>query len=82
MSERQCMHVVVQDPSLVIGTSHQCLHIINALLARKNDGVAKGLVRIDETVEHGFLSCQQIDVLVIPLLVFSNSAILLLHILS
>ena len=28
MSERQCMHVVVQDPSLVIGTSHQCLGLL------------------------------------------------------
>ena len=28
MPKRQCMHVVVQDPSLVIGTSHQCLGLL------------------------------------------------------
>ena len=36
MSERQCMHVVVQDPSLVIGTSHQCLGL---LLRRDIEGL-------------------------------------------
>ena len=25
MSERQCVHVVVQDPSLVVRASHECL---------------------------------------------------------
>ena len=47
---------------------HLSLHIIDALFARRNDGVVQCVVRFDETVEHGFLPCQQIDVFVTPLL--------------
>ena len=28
MSERQCVHVVVQDPSLVVCASHECLGLL------------------------------------------------------
>ena len=28
MSKRQCVHVVVQDPALVIGASHECLGLL------------------------------------------------------
>ena len=28
MTESQCMHVVVQDPTLVIGVSHECLGLL------------------------------------------------------
>ena len=28
MPECQCMHIVVQDPSLVIGASHECLGLL------------------------------------------------------
>ena len=47
---------------------HLSLHVIDALLARRNDSVVQCVVRFDETVEHGFLPCQQIDVFVTPLL--------------
>ena len=36
MPERQCMHVVVQDPSLVIRASHECLGL---LLRRDIEGL-------------------------------------------
>ena len=28
MSECQCVHVVIQDPTLVIRTSHECLGLL------------------------------------------------------
>ena len=52
---------------LVLG-HHFSLHIINALLARGYDCIAQGIVCFDESIEHGFFPCQQIDILVTPLL--------------
>ena len=46
---------------------HLTLHIINTLLARKNDGIVHRVVRLDEAVEHGFFPCQQINILVTTL---------------
>ena len=59
----QLHHVII----LVLG-HHLSLHIIDALLTRRNDGIVQCVVRFDEIVEHGFFPCQQIDVLVTPLL--------------
>ena len=47
---------------------HLILHIINTLLARWNESIVHRVVWLDKAVEHWFLPCQQIDVLVIPLL--------------
>ena len=38
---------------------HLSLHIIDALFVRRNDGIVQCVVRFDETVEHGFLSCNR-----------------------
>ena len=50
MTERHCMHVVVQDTSLVIGASHQCL----ALFLRRD---IEGLVvdALEASLDHCIL---------------------------
>ena len=56
------------DQMIIFTIGHNLtLHIINALFARGNDGVIQCVVGFNETVEHGFLPCQQIDILVTPL---------------
>ena len=46
---------------------HFTFHIINALFARENEGIVQGIIGFDKSIEYGFLQCQLIDVLVIPL---------------
>ena len=47
---------------------HLSLHVVDALLSCRHDGVVQRVVRLNKSIEHGFLPCQQIDVLVTPLL--------------